>query len=79
LDTEYKYDMTLEQAIELGKRAIWHATHRDAYSGGVINVFNVNADGWTQHVSMDMNVLFYNQYAAEKEAAAKAAAAKAKA
>lgn len=37
LDTEYDYDMSVEQAIELGKRAIYHATHRDAYSGGVIN------------------------------------------
>jgi len=70
LDTEYKFDMTLEQAVALGKRAIWHATHRDAYSGGVINVFNINADGWTQHVSMDMNVLLYGEYAKEKEAAA---------
>ena len=26
-----------QEAIELGKRAIYHATHRDAYSGGVIN------------------------------------------
>lgn len=68
LDTEYKFDMTLQEAVELGKRAIWHATHRDAYSGGVINVFNIDANGWTQHVSMDMNVLFYNQYAQEKSA-----------
>lgn len=33
----YRYDMTVEEAIELGKRAILHATHRDAYSGGVNN------------------------------------------
>ena len=26
--------MTIDEAIELGKRAILHATHRDAYSGG---------------------------------------------
>jgi 20S proteasome alpha/beta subunit len=29
--------MTVDEAIELGKRAIMHATHRDAYSGGVNN------------------------------------------
>jgi 20S proteasome subunit beta 5 len=29
--------MSTEDAIELGKRAILHATHRDAYSGGVNN------------------------------------------
>jgi hypothetical protein len=29
--------MSVEEAIELGKRAIVHATHRDAYSGGINN------------------------------------------
>ena len=32
--------MTVEEAIELGKRAILHATHRDAYSGGINNGTN---------------------------------------
>jgi 20S proteasome subunit beta 5 len=27
----------VEEAIDLGKRAIVHATHRDAYSGGINN------------------------------------------
>ena len=33
----YRYDLTVDEAIELGKRAILHATHRDAYSGGINN------------------------------------------
>lgn len=33
----YRFDLSVEEAIELGKRAILHATHRDAYSGGVNN------------------------------------------
>lgn len=37
LDTEYRFDMSVEEAIELGRRSIFHATHRDAYSGGSIN------------------------------------------
>ena len=37
LDTDFKWDMTDEEAQELGRRAIYHATHRDAYSGGIIN------------------------------------------
>ena len=37
LDTEFKFDMTIEEARDLGMRAIYHATHRDAYSGGVVN------------------------------------------
>ena len=31
--------MSVEEACELGRRAIYHATHRDAYSGGVVNGF----------------------------------------
>ncbi|RYG66387.1 hypothetical protein EON64_09900 [archaeon] len=37
LDTYYRKDLTVEEAIELGKRAILHATHRDAMSGGINN------------------------------------------
>lgn len=37
LDTGYRYDLSVEEARELGKRAIYHATHRDAYSGGCVN------------------------------------------
>ena len=37
LSYSFRYDMSDEEAIELGKRAIYHATHRDAYSGGTNN------------------------------------------
>ena len=37
LDSGYRWDLEEEEARELGKRAIYHATHRDAYSGGVVN------------------------------------------
>ena len=37
LDAGYRFDMSTEQAIDLGRRSIYHATHRDAYSGGVVN------------------------------------------
>ena len=37
LDSGYKYDLEVEEAYDLGQRAIYHATHRDAYSGGVVN------------------------------------------
>lgn len=31
-----------EEAQELGRRAIFHATHRDAASGGIIRVYHVS-------------------------------------
>jgi 20S proteasome subunit beta 5 len=36
IDSEYKYDLSKEDALNLAKRAIVHATHRDAYSGGFV-------------------------------------------
>ena len=36
LDTFYKWDLTLEEAVELGKRAISEATYHDSGSGGVV-------------------------------------------
>jgi len=66
LDNGYRKDLTLEQAIELGKRSIYHATNRDAYSGGTINVYCIEEKGWTKYFSADMNELHYGQYALEK-------------
>lgn len=37
LDSEYSWDMTVEHAIDIARRSIYHATFRDAYSGGVVN------------------------------------------
>jgi 20S proteasome subunit beta 5 len=68
LDTGYRADLTLKEAIELGKRAIYHATHRDAASGGTINVYCIQDNGWTQHFAGDMNELHYGQYAEEAAA-----------
>lgn len=44
LDTYYKPKMSDEEAMSLGRRAIMHATYRDAGSGGVCN--RELLDGW---------------------------------
>merc|ERR1719300_1302891 len=36
LDAGYRYDLTDEEAYDLGRRSIYHATFRDAASGGVV-------------------------------------------
>ncbi|CAF2124415.1 unnamed protein product [Brassica rapa] len=35
LDSGYKFDMSVEEASELARRSIYHATFRDGASGGV--------------------------------------------
>ena len=62
LDNYYRPDLTKEEAIELGKRAIVHATHRDAYSGGTNNVYYVGPDGWEKVWSGDTTDQFYGYY-----------------
>uniref|UniRef100_A0A3P9AFT2 Proteasome subunit beta n=1 Tax=Esox lucius TaxID=8010 RepID=A0A3P9AFT2_ESOLU len=44
IDSGYREDMTVEEAYELGRRGITHATHRDAYSGGVVNLYHMQKD-----------------------------------
>jgi len=62
LDTGYRDDLTPEEAIELGRRAIYHATHRDAMSGGIVSVYHVQADGWKKILSEDVTELHYEKY-----------------
>lgn len=65
LDEGYRPDLTIEEACELGRRAIHHATHRDAYSGGTINVYLVQEDGWKKISADDTNDLFWERYRVE--------------
>lgn len=46
LDAGYKFDMETDEAVDLARRSIYHATHRDAYSGGHVSVYHVKEDGW---------------------------------
>mmetsp|Transcript_23175 Transcript_23175/g.26430 ORF Transcript_23175/g.26430 Transcript_23175/m.26430 type:complete len:285 (-) Transcript_23175:158-1012(-) len=66
LDTHYRPDMTVDEAIDLGKRAIYHATHRDAYSGGINNLYHVTSDGWRKIHAIDVNEMHY-QFEEEKQ------------
>jgi len=54
LDTERRHDMSEDEAIALGIKAIRHATFRDAFSGGYIGVYVINKQGWRQVFSEDI-------------------------
>jgi len=46
--------LSQEEAIELAVRAIQRATHRDAFSGGYINVYHISpTEGWHQISRID--------------------------
>ena len=65
LDASYKYDLTDEEALELGSRSILAGTHRDAFSGGFINLYHVKEDGWERIGFTDTNPVFW-KYKLEK-------------
>jgi 20S proteasome subunit beta 5 len=53
LDTGYKWGLSVDDAVELGRRSIVAATHRDGASGGVVRVYHVHAKGWTKVIAGD--------------------------
>jgi 20S proteasome subunit beta 5 len=62
LDTNYHYNLSLEEAVELGKRAISEATYMDSGSGGVVRVYHVHEKGWDCLVdAMDNNDLIWKR------------------
>nr|WCZ58659.1 proteasome subunit beta type-5 [Seculamonas ecuadoriensis] len=65
LDAGYRWDLTEEEAYELGRRAIYHATHRDAFSGGMVRIYHVKETGWVHIGNRDVTELHY-EYAAQK-------------
>ena len=76
LDAGYRWDLSVEEARELGRRAIFQATFRDAYSGGTVSVYHVTEAGWVKVSGDDAQVL-YEKYEKEGEIVAQAKAAEA--
>ena len=60
LDAEYRFDLSETEALELGRRSILAATHRDAFSGGFVNLYLVKEAGWEKHGFDDTSPMFWN-------------------
>ncbi|KAL5022212.1 hypothetical protein ScPMuIL_001367 [Solemya velum] len=65
MDTGYKWELSVDEALDLGQRAIYHATHRDAYSGGSVNLYHMKETGWEFISKTDVLDLHY-KYQDEK-------------
>nr|CAC13117.1 low molecular mass polypeptide subunit PSMB8 [Takifugu rubripes] len=59
VDSGLREDMTVEEAYDLGRRGIVYATHRDAYSGGVVNMYHMMEDGWIKVCQDDVSQLIH--------------------
>jgi len=67
LDNERKWDMTPQEAAEVGRRAIYQATHRDSYSGGIVHVYHVTENGWVKISADDVYNLHWNYHAQKRQ------------
>jgi len=67
LDAGYRADLTDEEAYDLARRSIYHATHRDAFSGGRVTVYHVKESGW-ERVSRDDVFELHYAYQAQRQA-----------
>lgn len=65
LDASYNWDLSVEDALALGKRSILAATHRDAFSGGSVNLYHVTEEGWVYHGNYNAGTAIWE--AKEKE------------
>lgn len=54
MDRGYSPDLSVQEAYDLARRAIYQATYRDAYSGGTVNLYHVRQDGWIRVSSDDV-------------------------
>lgn len=61
LDEGYRTNLTLNEACDLARRSIFHATYRDGASGGIVTVYHVHEKGWTQ-ISRDDQTKLYDIY-----------------
>lgn len=66
LDSGYRWDLADDEAQDLGRRAIYHATHRDAYSGGIVRVYHIKPTGWVNISNQDCMDLHF-KYQDEKQ------------
>nr|XP_033780552.1 proteasome subunit beta type-11 [Geotrypetes seraphini] len=66
LDEGYRYEMSTTEAYALACRAVCHATHRDAYSGGHVDLFHVQESGWKLVSRKDVFPFYYDLQSRQK-------------
>ncbi|KNH05309.1 20S proteasome beta 5 subunit [Perkinsela sp. CCAP 1560/4] len=61
LDTEYRHDLSIDEAVAVARRSVYHATHRDCFSGGIVTVYTITKAGCTK-ISRDDQTDLHQRY-----------------
>ncbi|KAM6452053.1 proteasome subunit beta type-11 [Liasis olivaceus] len=59
LDGAYHYDLPQAEAFLLARQAVAHAAHRDAYSGGNVDLYHVRPNGWVCVSREDLTEVYH--------------------
>ncbi|XP_039481867.1 proteasome subunit beta type-5 [Drosophila santomea] len=57
LDTDYRLDLSDNEAYDLAFRAVYHATMRDIFSGGLVRLYHIDQDNWRNVANKDCQEL----------------------
>ncbi|KAL4635409.1 hypothetical protein GN956_G14677 [Arapaima gigas] len=69
LDQGLRWDLSVSEACQLAREAVFRATHRDAYSGNCVDLFHVTARGWRRRDREDLRDEFYREKERRRRAA----------
>ncbi|XP_017051479.2 proteasome subunit beta type-5 [Drosophila ficusphila] len=57
LDTDYHHNLTDKEAYDLAFRAVYHATMKDIFSGGLVRLYHMNQSSWRNVANKDCQEL----------------------
>lgn len=66
LDQGWRWDLTDDEAFDLAQRSIYHATFRDAGSGGFVRIYHIGPNGWRPISLKDVQIIHEERESAEK-------------
>ncbi|XP_072294197.1 proteasome subunit beta type-11b [Eucyclogobius newberryi] len=61
LDQRVEWGLTVDEAVAVGREAVFRATHRDAYSGNCVDVYHMSSKGWTRRTREDLKEEYYRE------------------
>ncbi|KAM3875843.1 proteasome subunit beta type-11b, partial [Diretmus argenteus] len=61
LDQEVRWGLTVEEAVSIGREAVYRATRRDAYSGNCVDLYHITSTGWTRRNREDLKEEYYRE------------------
>ncbi len=76
LDSSVYWGMSVKEATEVAREAVYRATYRDAYSGNNVDLYHVTAKGWRRRERENLKEEYYREREMERERVAERKAEK---